>query len=191
LQPEDSPIYQMGQQLAEFQNRWSYQEGRQKLVWEIASLPLYTFWQAFQDMAPEEHEQINSEIASQENLEDIYRSLYRRFSRAAYGTDIPMPHFYLGTNKSGDLKWRSPMPLALSGGDYLRMFYTPYPSLFIRRETLQAILEDLAFKDRFYSAKTDYSGQYTPELVQAEYERVMELSSRPETTLGLSRKVAT
>ena len=191
LQPEDSPIYQMGQQLAEFQNRWPYQEGRPKLVWEIASLPLYTFWQAFQDMTSEEHAHINSEIASQENLEDIYRSLYRRFSRAAYGTDIPMPHFYLGTNKSGDLKWRSPMPLALSGGDYLRMFYTPYPSLFIRRETLQAVLEDLAFKDRFYSAKTDYSGQYTPELVQAEYERVMELSSRPETTLGLSRKVTT
>jgi hypothetical protein len=191
LQPEDSPIYQMGQQLAEFQNSWPHQEGRQRLVWEIASLPLYTFWQAFQDMTPEEREQVNSQIASQENLEDIYRSLYKRFSRAAYGTDIPMPHFYLGTNKSGDLKWRSPMPLALSGGDYLRMFYTPYPSLFITRETLQAILEDLAFKDRFYSAKTDYSGQYTSELVQAEYERVMELSSRPETTLGLSRKVTT
>ncbi len=191
LQPEDSPIYQIGQQFADFQNRWPYQDGRQKLVWEIASLPLYTFWQAFQDMTPEEREEVNSAIASEENLEDIYRSLYRRFSHAAYGTDIPMPHFYLGTNKSGDLKWRSPMPLALSGGDYLRMFYTPYPSLFIRRETLQTILEDLAFRDRFYSAKTDYSGQYTPELVQAEYERVMELSSRPETTLGLSRKVTT
>lgn len=191
LQPKDSPIYHMGQQLAEFQNGWSYQDGRQKLVWEIASMPLYTFWQTFQEMSPEEREQLNSDIASQENLEDIYRSLYKRFSRAAYGTDIPMPHFYLGTNKSGDLKWRSPMPLALSGGDYLRMFYTPYPSLFITRETLQVILEDLAFKDRFYSAKTDYSGQYTPELAQAEYERVMELSSRPETTLGLSRRVTT
>jgi hypothetical protein len=51
------------------------------------------------------------------------------------------------------------------------------------------ILEDLAFKDRFYSAKTDYSGQYTSELAQAEYARVMELSSDSQTTLGLSRKV--
>ena len=70
------------------------------------------------------------------------------------------------------------------------MFYTPYPSLFITQETMQALLENLAFKDRFYSAKTDYSGQYTPELVQAEYDRVMELSSNPATTVGLSRKVA-
>lgn len=189
LQPEDSPIYAAGQQLAEFQNQWPHQEGRRKLVWEIASMPLYSFWQMFQSMTGDQRAQLDTEIATLDNLEEIYRVLYRQFSRAAYGTDIPMPHFYLGTNKSGDLKWRSPMPLALSGGDYLRMFYTPYPTLFITSETLQAMLADLAFNERFYSAKTDYGGQYTPELVQAEYERVMELSSRPETTLGLARKV--
>lgn len=191
LQPEDSPIYKMGQQLAEFQNNWPHQEGRRKLVWEIASIPLYTFWQTFQNMTPAEREEIDQEIAGLDNLEEVYRVFYRHFSRAAYGTDIPMPHFYLGTNKSGDLKWRSPMPLALSGGDYLRMFYTPYPTLFVTRATLQAILDDLAFNNRFYSAKTDYAGQYTSELVQAEYERVMTLSSDPQTTLGLARKVST
>jgi hypothetical protein len=140
-------------------------------------------------MSEDENQQLRTEIEALTNLEDINRVLYRRFSCVVYGADVPMPHFYLGTNKSGDLKWRSPMPLALSGGDYLRMFYTPYPSLFITQETMQAILEDLAFKDRFYSAKTDYSGQYTTDLVQAEYDRVMELSANPATTVGLSRKV--
>ncbi len=119
----------------------------------------------------------------------VARQLMEFRSRAVYGTDIPPAHFYLGTNKSGDLKWRSPMPIALTGGEYLRMFYTPYPSLFTTRDTLQAILEDLAFNKRFHSLKTDYSGRYSSDLVQAEYERVMELSSQPETTVGFSRKV--
>lgn len=186
----DSPGYQMGQLLANFQQTWPYQDGRPKLVWEVASIPLYSFWQAFQQMPPEEQQALNTELIAQDNLEDVNRALYRRFSFAAYGTDIPMPHFYLGTNKSGDLKWRSPLPLALSGGDYLRMFYTPYPTLFTNKDVMRTIIEDLAFKERFYSAKTDYAGQYTSELAQAEYERVMELRSRPdETTLGLSRRV--
>lgn len=189
LPPETLP-YRVGRQLAAFQQSWTYQPGRRKVLWEMASIPLYSFWKAYQAMNEDESAAFEAELESLTNLEDVNRLLYRRFSRAAYGTDIPMPHFYLGTNKSGDLKWRSPMPLALTSGDYMRMFYTPYPTLFITRETLQAILNDLAFKDRFYSAKTDYSGQYTPDLIQAEYERVIELSANPETTVGLSRRVA-
>jgi hypothetical protein len=188
--PHDNPAHQVAQQFAEYQHQWKYQPKRRKLLWEIASIPLYSFWDAYRHMNEAESQKLDAELKSMENLEDINRALYRYFSHAVYGTDVPMPHFYLGTNKSGDLKWRSPMPLALSGGDYLRMFYTPYPSLFITQETMQAILENLAFKERFYSPKTDYSGQYTTDLVQAEYDRVMELSSNPETTVGLSRKVA-
>jgi hypothetical protein len=157
----------------------------------MASVPLFSFWKAYRAMDEAESAAFEAELESLTDLEEVNRLLYRRFSKAAYGTDVPMPHFYLGTNKSGDLKWRSPMPLALTSGDYMRMFYTPYPTLFITRETLKAILNDLAFKDRFYSAKTDYSGQYTRELIQAEYERVMELSANPETTVGLSRRVST
>ena len=190
LLPPDDPAQYVAQQFTEFQQTWNYQPGRRKLIWEIASIPLYSFWEAYRHMSEDESRQLDTELKTLANLEEVNRTLYRHFSRAAYGTDVPMPHFYLGTNKSGDLKWRSPLPLALSGGDYLRMFYTPYPSLFTTRETMQAILENLAFKDRFYSPKTDYSGQYTTDLVQAEYDRVMDLSANPETTLGLSRKVA-
>jgi len=190
LLPSDNPAHQVAQAFINFQSQWSYQEGRRKLLWEIASIPLYSFWDMPNRISDEERKAIEAELQSVTNLEEMNRALYRHFSRAVYGTDVPMPHFYLGTNKSGDLKWRSPMPLALSGGDYLRMFYTPYPSLFTTSETMQAILEDLAFKDRFYSPKTDYSGQYTSELVQAEYDRVMDLSADPLTTLGLSRRVA-
>lgn len=188
--PSDDPAHRVAQQFVDFQRQWPYQAGRRKLVWEMASIPLFSFWDTFQQMTDAERQVFDAQVRSQTNLEEMNRILYRHFSRAAYGTDIPMPHFYLGTNKSGDLKWRSPLPLALSGGDYLRMFYTPYPSLFTTAETMQKILEDLAFKDRFYSAKTDYSGQYTTELVQAEYDRVMDLSADPLTTLGLSRRVS-
>lgn len=189
LLPEDTPMHALGQHLTDFQKQWPYQEGRRKLLWEVTSIPLYTFWHTMQTMSDEERAALDAKIAAQENLEEVYRILYRHFSRAAYGTDVPMPHFYLGTNKSGDLKWRSPMPLALSGGDYLRMFYTPYPTLFMKRDAMRAMLEELAFKDRFYSAKTDYSGQYTPELIQAEYERVVALSDDPSSILGFARRV--
>jgi hypothetical protein len=190
LLPEESATHRLGRKLAAFQQQWDYQPGRYKVVWEIASIPLLTFWQNHVATNDDSSATLQAEIAAQDNLEDVYRVLYKHYSRVAYGTDIPMPHFYLGTNKSGDLKWRSPMPLALSGGDYLRMFYTPYPTLFMRPESMQAMLEDLAFKDRFFSDKTDYSGKYSPELAQAEYERVMQLSADPNNILGLSRRVA-
>lgn len=189
LLPDDYGTRDVAEQFEAFQQAWDYREGRHKLIWEMASIPLFTFWQADLHTSPEVHEQLMAEVEAQTTLEDVYRVLYRHFCRAAYGTDLPMPHFYLGTNKSGDLKWRSPMPLALSGGDYLRMFFTPYPTLFITQESLQALLEDLAFNKRFFSDKTDYSGKYSPELVQAEYDRVMELSSSPEHVLGLARRV--
>lgn len=186
---DDTPMQALGRDLMEFQQSWRYEEGRRKLLWEVTSIPLYTFWHMFQTMSSDDRAALDAEIASKDNLEDVNRLLYRQYSRFAYGTDVPMPHFYLGTNKSGDLKWRSPMPLALSGGDYLRMFYTPYPTLFMTRESMRAMLEELAFKDRFYSAKTDYSGQYSTELIQAEYDRVNALSADPGTMLGFARKV--
>ena len=187
--PEDTLVHQVGRELIDFQKAWPNRDGRRKLGWEIASIPLYSFWQAYKRMDEGEKAELDAQLAALTNLEEVNRVLYNHFAQAAYGTDIPLPHFYLGTNKSGDLKWRSPLPLALTGGDYMRMFYTPYPTLFITRETLRTILEDLAFGRRFYSAKTDYSGRFTPELAQAEYERVMAMREDPETTLGLSRRV--
>lgn len=187
--PAGSPVHGLGQAFKDFQKGWAYQAGRPKLIWEIASIPLYSFWKITQAMSDAERAALDAELAAMTNMDDMHKRLYQIFSCAVYGTDVPMPHFYLGTNKSGDLKWRSPMPISLTGGEYLRLFYTPYPSLFMRRETLKAILEDMAFKERFQSLKLDYSGRYTPDLVQAEYERVVRLSEDPEVTVGLSRRV--
>lgn len=190
LFPQASPVHQLGRSLQDFQDQWPYEEGRYKLVWEIASIPLYSFWQSSSTMPLNDQEALAAAIMQHtDELESVYRILYDYFSCAAYGTPIPMPHFYLGTNKSGDLKWRSPMPLSLSGGDYLRMFFTPYPTLFMTPEIMQVILEDLAFNARFFSDKTDYKGKYTRELAQAEYERVMRLRQDPNAVLGLSRRV--
>ncbi len=189
LMPPESATYKVGQQFLDFQTAWPYRAGRRRLIWELASIPFLTFWRLFQSMTEAERAALDEQITAQDNLEAVYHLFYARFSQAIYGLDVPPPHFYLGTNKSGDLKIRAPLPIALTGGEYLRMFYTPYPSLFTTRDTLQTILEDLAFGTRFYSAKTDYSGQYTAERVHAEYDRVTQLSHDPQTTLGLSRRV--
>jgi len=189
LLPEGTPGREAAQQIVAFQKRWHYAEGRRKLLWEVASIPLFSFWLAFEAMDDEERLAINHAIASAPNLGDIYQRMYARFARIAYGTDFPITHLYVGTNMSGDLKWRSPMPLALTGGDYVRMFYTPYPTLFMTEETMQGILEDLAFGKRFHSLNKDYSGRYSHELVESEYQRIMELRDDPTNVLGLSRRV--
>jgi hypothetical protein len=189
--PEDSPAHQMALELQRFQKNWSYDSQRVRVIWEIASIPLYTLWQLFQAMTPEARSQLDTKLSQITKMDDMHSVLYQHFAREIYGVDVPMAHFYLGTNKSGDLKWRSPMPIFLSGGEYMRLFYTPYPSLFITKDTMHAILDDLAFGKRLYSVKTDYTGRYGSDLAQQEYERIEQLSRDPETTLGFSRKVAT
>jgi len=189
LAPPTSPIHQLSDTLAAFQADWPYAEGRHKLVWEIASLPLYSFWQMFAGMDPQAHAALEAEVRNQPDFEAVYDVLYRHYSQRVYGTYIPKPAFYLGTAKSGDLKWRGPMPAALSGGDFLRLFYTPYPSLFTKRQTMQRILEEVVYGKRFFSDQTDYSGRYSRESVQAEYERASQLSDDPLSTLGLARRV--
>src|SRR5581483_1196837 len=177
---------EMAERLAEFQSGWTYREGARKVIWEVESIPLYTFRNLFRD---EDMSALDAELASVADMGQANRVLYKHIARKVYGTDVPMPHFYLGTNKSGDLKLRTPMPLALSGGEFLRVFYTPYPSLYTTPETMRRILEDLVFVKRLRSTETDYSGIFTPELARAEYERVHTLSGDPETTVGLSRRV--
>ncbi len=188
--PPDSAAHQTAQKMVNFQNNWQYAEGRRKLLWEIASIPLLTFWQTLDNLSAEERTAFEADADPADGLNDVFHRLYQRLGRAAYGADIPVPHFYLGTNMSGDFKFRTPMSLALTGGDYLRMFYVPYPPLFMTEASMRMMLNDLAFGDRFHSRKTDYDGRYTPELAEAEYKRILELADDPSCILGLSRRVA-
>lgn len=124
-------------------------------------------------------------------MESMYQLLYKTYSSAAYGTDLPVPHFYLGTNRNGDIKLRSLIPISLLCGGNFRLFFTPYPSLFITKDTLKTILEDLAFPNAaLRSFKTDYKDQYSPEMVESEYQRVMQLSNDPNSTIGLTRTIS-
>lgn len=188
--PQDSSAHRMARHLAEFQEGWSYGKNHHKLIWEIAAIPNLSLWNALQMMTEDERQKITEELESYNNLLDVQRSLYHHFSKAIFGFEIPMPHFYLGTNKGGDLKLRSPLGIGLTAGEYLRLYYTPYPSLFITHKTLKAVIEDLAFSERFHSAKTDYKGQYTPELAQKEYDRIMTLCDDPNAVLGFTRRVS-
>lgn len=187
--PEQKFTYDLGRRCDEFNQTWSYQEGRRKLIWEVAPIPLYSFWRAHQVMGADEQARLETELAAATDLQTMHDVLNQYYARAVYGTDIPKPHFYVGTNRNGDLKLRALLPIALLCGDPFRLFYTPYPSLFLTRETLQAILEDLAFGKPLRSSKTDYGGQITSEVVQAEYQRVLEVSANPLSTIGFVRHV--
>lgn len=189
--PQDQPGYRLGAELTAFHETWPYQEGRRKVLWEVAPIPLYSFWRAHEVMGEEAQAELESTLAGTSDLQVIHDTLYRYYARAVYGTDIPIPHFYLGANRNGDLKLRSMLPIAMLCGGPFRMFFTPYPSLFVTQETLQAILEDLAFGKPLRSTTADYSGQYTSELAEAEYQRILQVSADPTSTVGLLRQLAT
>lgn len=187
--PEQKFTYELGQRCQEFNQNWSCQEGRRKIIWEVAPIPLYSFWRAHLVMGPEAAAALEVSLDSAPDLQTMHDTLFRYYARAVCGTDIPVPHFYVGTNRNGDLKLRALLPIALLCGGPFRMFYTPYPSLFLTKTTLQTILEDLAFGKPLRSTKTDYGGQITSEVVQAEYQRVLEVSADPLSTIGLVRRV--
>ena len=189
--PEDNGAHQVARRLTEFQENWSYAPERRKLIWEIASLPLFSLWQALENGTEEERQSLRHQIENATGLQELHTVLYQHCSRKILGTDLPHPHFYLGTNKSGDLKVRSPLMVALTAGEYLRLYYTPYPSFFVTQDAMQAILEDVAFNERFHADNTDYRGQFTPELAQEEYDRVIKLSSDPNAILGYARRIVT
>ncbi|MCC6617315.1 MAG: hypothetical protein IT320_27830 [Anaerolineae bacterium] len=190
LLPPDNPAHALGRQLADFQQRWPYQPGRPRVIWEIASIPLYTFWRAGETMGDAASSELAAAIEQAEDLNAVHDLLYRYYARAAYGVDLPQPHFYLGTNRNGDLKMRSVLPNAFIGGSACRLFYTPYPTLMMPREAMRALFDDLAFgEQKLRSKQMDYRDKYTPELAAAEYERFRQLSADPSSILGLSRAV--
>lgn len=184
-------LVQLGERLAAFQRGWHYQQGRRRVVWEIGAVPLFSVLAAHETMGADAYAQMQADLAAVDGMLDIYAVLYTYYARALYGTDIPEPHLYVGSSRNGDFKLRTQMPLALDNGGRMRLFYTPYPNLFLTRQTVRAIIENLWADSVLRAAgeEYDYSGMLTPELVEAEYQRVMALSADPSTTLGLRRQV--
>ncbi len=187
--PQDNAGYQLAVELTNFQQQWKYQPGRHKVIWEVAPIPLYSIWQAHRVMGEHAQAELEANLKQCQDMTVMHDLLYKYYARAVYGTDLPVPHFYLGSNRNGDLKLRALLPIALLCGDPFRLYFTPYPSLFTTRDTLKTILEDLAFGEPLRSTKPDYGGQITSELLEAEYQRVQELSADPYSTVGLTRNI--
>ncbi|PJF26793.1 MAG: hypothetical protein CUN53_06510 [Phototrophicales bacterium] len=184
-------LYQLGERIAAFQRDWQYCEGRRRVVWEIGAVPLFSLTRLNASMSEYDRAQLEQELASVENMEQIYEILYAYYARALYGTDIPQPHLYIGSSRNGDFKLRIQTPLALENGGQMRLFYTPYPNTFLTLEGMRAIIEDLEIETALDgSDQYDYSGKLTPELVEAEYQRVEALRADSAAILGLRRKVS-
>lgn len=190
--PKTEIGHELGHVLKEFQDQWVYQEGRKKLLWEIAPIPLFSFWNVKTTLPLEEQTELEEALSQATDMNVMHDLLYRYYAKSAFGTELPVPHFYIASNRNGDLKLRSPLPLSLICGGSFRMFFTPYPSLFMTQDVLQAILQDLAFgredSASVRSFKTDYSGQFTDEMIQAERQRIEMLRHDPEAIIGMSRR---
>lgn len=188
--PPANPARRLGVEFDAFHKRWPYQDGRRKVIWEIAAIPLFSFWRAPQVMGEAENARLEAALTGATTMEAMSQVLYGYYARAAYGTEIPLPHFYLGSNRNGDMKLRSLLPIVFGCGKSLRLFYTPYPTLFITRQTLQAIVEDVAFgKPALSSTKKDYDNRYTSELAEAEYQHFLQQSGDIGAVVGLTRSV--
>ncbi len=185
---EDRPeLHELGTACTAFNKAWTYAPGRHKLIWEIAPIPLYSFWRAERALGVETLGLLDADIMAAADLTTLHDALYAAYARAAYGTDLPVPHLYLGSNRNGDLKLRAMLPISLLCGSPTRFYFTPYPTLFMTREALQVVLEDLAFGQRTRSSQADYAGQLSADQIQAEYDRVQRLRADPYSTIGLAR----
>ncbi len=187
--PQETPAYQLGEKCRQFHAGWAYQQGRRRILWEIAPIPLFSLWKAHTVMGDAAQAALAEEIEQSRDLQTLHDCLYRYYARAVYGTDLPIPHFYLGTNRNGVLKLRSVLPVALLCGGPFRLFYTPYPSLLLTRDVLRAMLEDLAFGKPVQSSQIDYREQYASETLEAEYARVQELVADPVSAVGFVRRM--
>ncbi|MCC6801983.1 MAG: hypothetical protein IT319_03785 [Anaerolineae bacterium] len=185
--PEEHVGHHLAAKLTDFQAKWDYQPDRRKVVWEIAPIPLYSIWKTPEVLGENAQAELAARIAETTDLGALDQVLYEYYSRALYGTYIPMPHFYVGSNRKQALKLRTMLPMALYSGVPLRFYYTPYPSLMMTKETMQIIIDDLAFGGSLASVNKDYAGTYTPESAEAEYQRMQKLAADPYTTLGLVR----
>ncbi len=183
--PEREFSYRVASACLRFQENWSYQPGRHKLIWEVAPIPLYSIWRAHEIMGEEASAQLEADIENAPSLQVVHDTLYRYYSRALYGTELPLPDFYLGSNRNGDIKLRSMLPIAMLCGSPTRFYFTPYSTMFMTREAAQEIMEDLAYGKGLRSAEIDYKDRLTPEFVEQEYQRIMNLSQDPRTTIGL------
>jgi len=188
--PETYGAHAIGQAFADFQDNWHYQEGRRKLIWAIVPLPAYSSWQAQMALSDADRVALHDSLMAETSLDQIYTELFHFYARPLLGTDLPIPHFYVGTNRNGDMKLREPLSLSLLCGGPFRLFYTPYPSLFITRATAQRILEDLLGGSGLNAFQRDYQGQYSREVLAAERDRMRALSADPESTVGLTRRIA-
>lgn len=187
--PQNTRPYQFSVAYDTFHQSWSYQTGRRKLIWETAPIPLFSFWQAHNVMGAEAQRTMEVQVAQETNLEAVYRILYTYYARAAYGTDVPMPHFYLASNRNGDIKPRTMLPFSLLCGGPMRMYSVPYPSYFMTEKALIFMLEDLVNDKRFRSFDADYRGKMTPDFADKMYTYFKHLADDPATTVGLSKNI--
>ena len=191
LLPTSHPAYELGASLVQFMSDWKYDNSRRKMVWEIASIPLLTLWRARDHELSSNDELSALPVNQPADLVEVQKTYYEFFARFAYGALIPRAHFYLGTNRNGDLKLRTVLPAGFIGGSDCRLYFTPYPSLMMTQGAMQVMLEDLAFgEQKLRSRQMDYKDRYTPELAEAEYQRFRSLADDPSSILGLSRKPA-
>jgi len=185
--PNEHPAHELRQQFIEFSQHWPYAEHRRKLIWEVAPIPLYTYWKQTAQL----NQELQEKAQSITDLRKLHDTLYAHYSQAVYGVQLPVPHFYIGSNRNGELKLRAMYPISMLCGGPFRLYFLPYPTLYMTKQVLQAILEDLAFSKPLRALAKDYSGQFTSEMIESERQRIQKLSQDPNAIAGLTRKITT
>lgn len=187
--PSDTLAHSLGVAFHDFQANWELIPDGRKLVWEVAPIPLFSFWRAPVVLGDEQSAALAEAIAKETNLERLYERLYDYYSLAAYGVEFPMPHFYLGSNRNRDLKLRALLPFTLDIMGPMRLYYLPYPSLFMKRVGFERILEDLLQDKRFRVVDNDYRGTMSQADAQHLYDYFQMLSEDIDSTVGLAESV--
>ena len=173
------PRTKTAQAMAEFPTAWPYAEGRRKLIWEIASIPLYSFWQAYASACQQRNAKLlKARMHAAAGLNEVFHR-FISFLSERLRDEIPVPHFYLGTNMSGDLKFRTPMA---AGANRRRLSADVLCALSAAVHDRRRDEDDAGrsgLRQALSLAQDGLCGRYTPELAEAEYQRITRTFRRP------------
>ena len=79
--PDDHYAHQIGVEFEQFQQNWSYQEGRRKLIWEVAPIPLFSIWRAHEVMGADAEAELEAALAQCTDLRAMHDLLYSYYAQ--------------------------------------------------------------------------------------------------------------
>ncbi|MEO1253648.1 MAG: hypothetical protein AAFY41_02005 [Bacteroidota bacterium] len=150
--PHEHPFHETLVHLETYKNNFKG-SGDRAVIWGIMPIPILAITQAQQ---PD---------FSALNADEIPSFLYEYYSKIVYGVECPLPDFYIGSARTGQIKLRTALHPSIAPGATTKYYWLQYPTIWLNRTTLEIIMIDCQ-KQYMNQSNFDYESQMTPMLLE-------------------------